>query len=122
MIDKTVYLESCKILSRKLRNAAEWRRGIRCRGGIVGISLGCPLENVRGAYQGCWENGRAKEPATLGPRAWLRGMKQPLPRKLEYNQTSPFPFSDRDAAVVSSDDLVEAGRSRYCQRQSYCRG
>lgn len=80
MIDTTVYLESCKILSRKLPNAAEWRRGIRCRGGIVGISLGCPLENVRGAHQGCWENGRAKEPATLGPRAWLRGMKQPLPQ------------------------------------------
>lgn len=92
MIDKTVYPRSCKILSRELRNAAEWRRGIRCRGGIVGISLGCSLENTRDACQGCWENGRVTEPTTPGPRAWLRGMKQPLPASSTITKICPSLF------------------------------
>lgn len=129
MIDKTVYPGSCKILSRELRNAAEWRRGIRCRGGIVGISLACPLENTRGARQGYWENGRATEPATPGPRAWLRGMKQPLPASSSITKLRPSLFptgmlplslptisskpGDRDIArgnLIAADKFNNRGR------------
>jgi len=51
MIDKIVLVSGrlCKILSRELRNAAEWRRGIRCRGGFAGMFLDSRLENARDA-------------------------------------------------------------------------
>lgn len=71
-----------------------WRNGDVASGVGAGLSgsLGCPLENVRDAHQGCWENGRAKEPATLGPRAWLWGMKQPLPASSSITKLHPSLF------------------------------
>jgi len=63
-------------------------RWIRCRGGLAGMSLGCRLENAPGCCEGCCWDERTREPAAPGPRAWLRGMKQPLPRRIYH---SPFP-------------------------------
>lgn len=53
MIDKTALVSGtlCKILSRELPKAAEWRPGVRCRGGFAGISLDSPLENARDAVR-----------------------------------------------------------------------
>lgn len=53
MIDKMVLVSGrlCKILSRELRNAAEWRRGVRCWGGFAGTFLDSRLENARDAIR-----------------------------------------------------------------------
>lgn len=123
-IKQFAYTGNREVLSRELRSAAEWRRGVRCRGGFAEMSLDCRLENARDAARDAGEM-RGRE--SLRRRVQGRGYgrwNSPYPESCESNQTHPSScrfFFIRDASVVSPDDLVEAKRSRCCQKRFCCR-
>jgi len=122
IIDKMVriFRRLRKILSRELRNAAKWRRGVRCRGGFAEMSLDCRLENTRDAVRDAGEmrgQGRLQRNQGRGYGRW----NSPYPREPRV-LTLLSVFPPGMLPVVSLKDLVEAERSRCCQRRSCCRG
>lgn len=99
MIDKMVriFRRLCKILSRELRNAAKWRRGVRCRGGFAEMSLDCRLENTRDAVRDAGEmsgQGRLRRNQGRGYGRW----NNPYPREPRVLTLLYISFSARDAA------------------------
>lgn len=83
---------------------ATWHQvsGRDCRD-ISRLSIG----EFSGCSSGMLGKREGKGAYNTGTKGVVTGDETTPTRELEY-QTSPFPFSDRDAAVVSSDDLVEA--------------
>lgn len=125
MIDKAVRVSRrlCKILSREITKCggmATWYQvSGRVRRDVSRLSIGERGDAVRdaGAIRG-W--GRLRRNQGRGYGRW----NNPYLRAPVFSN-SPFPasvFPPGMLPAVSLADLVEAGRSRCCQRRSCCRG